>query len=408
MKVSKLFAIYGFIIFIGGAVQFFIMLRGAEGFSNLEGDLSSQVIYLSVYLISFVALLLSKRRVTFGIIHAIWFWLLVALTCLSFLWSSAPEVTIRQAFAIIGTTLFSIYLVHNFEIQEYVKLLAISLLITIVSSYLVIFLLPNLGISHIVGSEWRGIFTHKNHLGGAASLSVLIFFYLTLITRKGKWIWIFGLISSVGLLIGCKSAAAIMVTVFIVGVMIILYWVKQKPLLFWEVSLGVLFFTFIFVMLFPVPTVGQILNVFGKEETLTGRVQLWDFCMFMAEKKPLLGYGYGAFWLGQDGPSAEIWPSINMGVGANHCHNGFIELVLAIGLIGLLITMVVYWVGIKRAAKYLTNKKYSFSYAIFFILLIWILPYNLSEQALLYRNSIFWVIISSVILYQVKYKQQIE
>jgi exopolysaccharide production protein ExoQ len=198
MKASRLFAIFGFIVFIGGGVQFFIMLRGAEGFSNLEGDLPSQVIYLFVYIISFTALLLSKHRVSFGIIHAFWFWLLLALTGLSFLWSSAPDVTIRQTIAIFGTTLFSIYLVHNFEIQEYVELLAISLLITVLSSYLVIFLLPNLGVSHIVDSEWRGIFTHKNHLGAAASLSVLIFFYLLLSTKKGRWIWLFGLISSEG------------------------------------------------------------------------------------------------------------------------------------------------------------------------------------------------------------------
>jgi O-antigen ligase len=79
-----------------------------------------------------------------------------------------------------------------------------------------------------------------------------------------------------------------MVTAFIVGVTIILYCVKHKPLLLWEVSLGVIFFAFIFVILFPIPTVGQILNVFGKEETLTGRVQLWDFCTFMAEKNPLV------------------------------------------------------------------------------------------------------------------------
>lgn len=406
MKLSKLFAIYGFIIFFGGGVQFFIMVRGAEGFSNLEGDLPSQIIYLSVYFISFITLLLSKRKISLGIAYNLWFWLLLTLTCLSFLWSGAPEVTIRQAIAIFGTTLFSIYLVHNFDINEYVKLLAISLLITIVFSYFVIFLFPDLGISHIIDSEWRGIFTHKNHLGVVSSLSVLIFLYLALTNNKWKWVWLIGLISSVGLLIGCESAAAVIVTIFIVGIILLLYLAKKKPQLLWGLSLGLVFFVFFFVTLFSVPSVGQVLNFFGKEGTLTGRVQLWDFCIFMAEKKPLLGYGYGAFWLGLDGPSAEIWPSINMGVGANHCHNGFIELVLAIGLIGLFITIIAYWVAIIRAAKYLMSKKFGFQYSIYLILLVWILPYNLSEQALLYRNNFFWVLFSSIILYQAKYEHQ--
>ena len=123
MKLSKLFAIYGFIIFIGGGVQFFIMVRGAEGFSNLEGDLPSQIIYLSVYFISFITLLLSKRKISLGIAYNFWFWLLLTLTCMSFLWSSAPEVTIRQAIAICGTTLFSIYLVNNLSNKLLVNIL---------------------------------------------------------------------------------------------------------------------------------------------------------------------------------------------------------------------------------------------------------------------------------------------
>lgn len=397
-KLSDLFIIIGFTIFIGGGVQLFVMLRGAEGFSTLEGDLPSQIIYFLVYVATCFFLILSRRRILLGIIRNFWFWLLVFWTCASVVWSGAPWVTTRQVIAICGTTLFSIYLVNTLEMQKYIKLLAISLLVINISSYLFIVFLPAIGIGHVVSDEWKGIFTHKNHLGKAASLSILVFIYLLLTVRKRKWIWLLGFFSAVGLVAGSQSAAAMAISIFIVMVIIVFYLAKKIPILLWISVIGLI----ISITLIPLPSVEQVLGYFGKDETLTGRTPLWDFCIFMAQRKPLLGYGYGAFWLGSEGPSAEVWSTVYMGADSNHCHNGFLDLVLAIGGVGFVIFFIACWTTIKRSSKFLFNRRFGFQDSIYLILLLWILLYNISEQALLYRNSIFWVIFSSVILYQSK------
>ena len=80
---------------------------------------------------------------------------------MSVVWSGAVWVTTRQVIALCGTTLFSVYLVYNLDIQKYIKLLATSLFITNIFSYLFVFFFPTIGIMHIVSNEWRGVFTHK-------------------------------------------------------------------------------------------------------------------------------------------------------------------------------------------------------------------------------------------------------
>jgi exopolysaccharide production protein ExoQ len=399
---ADIFIVLGFTVFLGGGIQLLIMLRGAEGFSNLEGDLPSQIIYFSVYLVSTFFLVLSKRRIMLGLAGNFWFWFLLFWTCLSILWSYAPWVTMRHIIALCGTTLFSVYVVNHVGIQKYVKLLGISLLLITLSSYFVIAFLPEIGIGHVVTSEWKGIFTHKNHLGKAASLSVLIFFYMFLTARKGKWGWFVALLGAAGLLAGCQSAAATIISMSTIIVMGVFHLTRKTPFLVWIMLLSSLIAFFLFQLFFPVPSGGQILRYFGKDETLTGRTQLWDFSIHMALRKTWLGYGYGAFWLGSKGPSAEAWAGMRMGMDITHSHNGFIEIALGVGGVGLFLSLAAYLRGIWRAIQFQSAKNSSFDYAIYLFLLLWILPYNFTEQAFLYRNNIFWVLFSSVVLYQIR------
>ncbi len=394
-KLSDLFVIAGFTIFMGGGVQLLIMLRGAEGFTNLEGDTPSQMIYFSVYVFTCLFFVFSGRGLSLGIVKSFWFWLLLFWTCLSIVWSGSPWVSIRHSVALCGTTLFSVYLVNNIEMRKFVKLLAVSLLIINAASYLVIVFFPDMGIGHVVADEWKGIFTHKNHLGKAASLSVIIFLYQFLMVEKGKWIWLLGLFSSTGLLIGCQSAAAIMLSIFVAFVIGVFYLSKKMPVLLWVMFLGLI----IFLIFFSIPDQNQILGYFGKDETLTGRTQLWNFCIHMALRKPLLGYGYGAFWLGANGPSAEAWAGMPMGMDITHSHNGFVEAALGVGGIGFFILLVLCLETLIKGIKLFFKEKFSFQHSLHLILLLWILPYNITEQALLDRNSIFWVLFSSVVLY---------
>jgi O-antigen ligase len=90
---------------------------------------------------------------------------------------------------------------------------------------------------------------------------------------------------------------------------------------------------------------------FGRPDSdtvsLTGRIDLWRAALSYAIEKPVLGYGYEAFWY-QDrviGVSAEV------GWGVLHAHSVYVDLLLSIGIIGLVLFVTLLVAGIASAVK---------------------------------------------------------
>ena len=81
----------------------------------------------------------------------------------------------------------------------------------------------------------------------------------------------------------------------------------------------------------------MIFGLFGRSSTLTGRMPLWNALVPYIQERFLLGYGFGeAFWkfeiYQQAVSQAAGWP-------VPFAHNGFIEVLLGTGIIGL-----VFWI----------------------------------------------------------------
>jgi exopolysaccharide production protein ExoQ len=75
---------------------------------------------------------------------------------------------------------------------------------------------------------------------------------------------------------------------------------------------------------------GQLAGAVGRDPTLTDRTKIWAMLLKM-HTNPLLGTGYESFWLG---PRLDwIW-SQSLGH-INEAHNGYLEVYLNLGLIGL-------------------------------------------------------------------------
>ena len=82
--------------------------------------------------------------------------------------------------------------------------------------------------------------------------------------------------------------------------------------------------------------------------TLTNRTPLWNECMTYVEKKPWLGYGYDAFWT----PYRIYLISQHQGWSVPHSHNGYIELLLSLGVVGLTLYLGTILILIKRVLKF--------------------------------------------------------
>jgi len=82
--------------------------------------------------------------------------------------------------------------------------------------------------------------------------------------------------------------------------------------------------------------VPSILQLYGKDPTLTGRTKIWSSVLTAIRAKPLTGYGFGGVWVD---PSKEPTRSIlhRIGFVVFHSHNGALELMIELGIIGLVL-----------------------------------------------------------------------
>ena len=77
---------------------------------------------------------------------------------------------------------------------------------------------------------------------------------------------------------------------------------------------------------------GQFVDVSGHESTIEGRGRLWEILLQM-DTNPILGTGFESFWLGER--VQNIWAQVRWH--PNQAHNGYLEMYLNLGAVGLCI-----------------------------------------------------------------------
>ena len=140
----------------------------------------------------------------------------------------------------------------------------------------------------------------------------------------------------------------------------------------------------------------RVLTSLSRDSTFTGRTELWTVLLEKARVHPWLGYGYGAFWRGATGMSGEVQEALH-GWYPIHAHNGFLDIVLELGILGLIIFVlplgiygyrVFAWAIVQRSPLSL----WPLVYLLFFILS------NLAESALVRQNSIYWALYIATVM----------
>ncbi|MEW6753413.1 MAG: O-antigen ligase family protein [Candidatus Latescibacterota bacterium] len=81
--------------------------------------------------------------------------------------------------------------------------------------------------------------------------------------------------------------------------------------------------------------------------TLTGRIKVWRALLEHVQKRPIEGYGYGAFWT--LGRTRQVQGTVGWGVSAGH--SAYVDLLLATGVVGAACYIVVLTAGITASAS---------------------------------------------------------
>jgi exopolysaccharide production protein ExoQ len=105
-----------------------------------------------------------------------------------------------------------------------------------------------------------------------------------------------------------------------------------------------------FVLAFP----DLLFQALGRDATLTGRTRLWDILLPVIAKRPILGYGYDAFWAGIKPDVISVW--IEAGRLVPVADNGYIDLCLSLGLAGVCLFLYVFARAFGRAMQYVRSE----------------------------------------------------
>lgn len=311
---------------------------------------------------------------------------LLIVTAASFLWSLDPSLTERRSIAVVATSLAGLYLAARYDWRTLLRLMgAVWLFMAIVSIGAVI-VAPGFAImNEIHPGAWKGLWWEKNTLGGHMARAAFLCAFLYILDRPWRPVWGVAVFLCTALVIASTSKTALLGLMLGFGILFA-GWISRKGA---GITITCLWSGIVLSSAFAAIMIiepGIILNLLGRDATLTGRTDIWAVLADAIADRPLLGYGYGAFWQLDSMPAYRVRSATEWLVPT--AHNGWLETALSVGLIGLGLLVANFVLFVLRAAWLsIDNWLGIFALGVAGQFLL----FSISESNALQQNSIIWV-----------------
>jgi O-antigen ligase len=244
---------------------------------------------------------------------------------------------------------------------------------------------------------WIGVTTHKNPLGQLCMVAFLGFIW-TILDSKRAGIWVrrqkFNILylSLTGyLFLGGEENSRSSTAIFCTGIALFFFFVfgrmkRQVEKVTKWIIMGISAVAMVAVVLQIAGTSLQTVTaeLQGKNGDLTGRTILWQDVIRIGMEHPLIGSGYGGFWV----PSiySKLSPAVDNSPA--EAHNGYLETFANLGLIGLFLLFCVILQSLRGAVQEMQN---DFEYGrLRLALLFSIIVMNYSEAAFPRGTHLWW------------------
>ena len=356
---------------------------------TLYGGIISQLI---VYTGIAVLLLRRARRVVCWLGAMQWTAPFTILAIASTAWSQFPLLTLRRSLPFAMAGLFGLYLAIRFPLRRQLSLLWAAMLVLTLASVAIAVCFPKVGLDPSPGHhlDWQGVFTQKNACGRAMVLAtavVLANWRFSALRAASLLVFLFVLLMS-----GSRSALAIEVLVLLFYACVSIARqidTRSRITISWLAALLVSLLTWVVWRHLPL-----LLLLAGRESTLSGRTEIWKQVWRFILQRPNLGWGYAAFWRGVDGQSFNVVAALRFVV--FHAHNGFLEIWLELGLLGLVLFGLSYFRAWRKLWPVLRSEDMDRGIWMASILVL-ILICSLDENTLLTFNGLLWVLYVSTL-----------
>lgn len=377
------------LIFFSNAVIWIFIGDSETSFIRRGGGTTLHLCQIAMYLTALLFFGRHWKIFQAGLAPGKWVIALSLFAVLSTLWSADPSGTAVHSIALLATTAFGIYFGVRYTPVEQIELLLRTFEIIIPLSIAFAILLPNYGRDHFLhAGAWQGVFAQKNLLGKAMLLSIIVFLSARqLLPLYLRWP---AIAVSVGLLGLSRSKTAFLLA----GFFFLLSCVAKLQTLQWSARFAVITVLLLLVfgvLAFALTNASLFLGLLNRDVTLSGRISLWTAVLDKISQHPILGYGYDAFWTGIRGQSANL--ILTLGWSAKHSHNGFLDLILDLGLAGFILYALGYLVALFQAFRLLGSNAITI-WPIHY--LTFVLLYYLTEGQMVRQDSLYWALYVAV------------
>lgn len=388
------FVLSGLLVVAGVFNPVFNDFLGTRAASYTEANAARLAVNSAIYGIALALALLRWRRTSLVLAAHPLVIAAILLPLLSLIWSVDPDTTLRRASAHVLAGAFCIYLASTISLDDLFRRLTLTFLIGAILSLIYVALAPEAAI-HAWGGltgSWRGVYGHKNELGQAASIGVIVALLAVDRTRLDVCIRLAALGLSVALLVMSRSVTSLLVVVSLAVVIPTGFLLQNR-----QFSPGVRLLFLALLVLLGVGIASQwaslALEALGRDLSFSGRTTLWQGVSdVVADRFPVLGAGYGAFFTPSGGiddlaPYLTHWGGV-----PNHAHSGFVDTRANLGWPGVVLLWGLILTSLYRVIDILIRRRAPRAWVGVLAFQVLFLINNFSESSAFRHTDLVWML----------------
>jgi O-antigen ligase len=322
---------------------------------------------------------------------------LPGMAILSIVWAPEPAVATRRALAFALTIGCGVAIAARLPGEAALRFLARAMAAALGLSVVYVAVIPAYGVHQIAdgvqslhAGDWRGLFIHRTVLGRLSALCLATSAYGGRRAFGHPAIRSAAIAASGLCIVMAHSGGGVLSAAILLSVP----WLLRL----WTMATerGRSFAVVLGLALLPaaasiaVVTSPILLAFLGKDATLTGRTPLWALMLEAARERWLLGYGYSTGF--RDVVAKIVADHSPFGYVPN-AQNGYLDVVLNLGIVGLGLTLALLAAAFWRALRVALGASRSDPLAILpLLIVVFTAEMNLVEATFIAANDIFTLI----------------
>jgi hypothetical protein len=342
--------------------------------------------------------------------------LLLLWMSLSVIWSNYQLITLGAVVVQVATTVIAVFFAVQFDLRQLLNIFANTIRVVLILSLLIELLAAITGpikppFANFEGDEppapaywWvqgnlfqseriQGFVGNANLIAFVGVLGLAVFFVEYLVSAKNQRIALASMVAAAGFIALAKSATMFAALVIVLTVALIAMIAEGKSRARRHQIYRVTLWSSVFGIFLAAVYWVEITDLLGKSPDASGRFSIWQTVFSLVAERWQLGWGWISHWIPSIAPYEGLIEIDD--VPHYHAHNGFLDVWLQLGVVGLVVfawLLISTFVRVWRVAVVHTNPLYLWPLFAFMV----IATQAFAESRILIENG--WVMLVLIAL----------